>query len=69
MFQVYFEYINNLGNEVYFKYTLNFFLKCMYLFSDSEVYLKQNFKIYVVVAKLRSILEVDFLNLQIYIQT
>ena len=41
----------------------------LYFFSDSDVYLKYTFKIYVFIVKLRSILEVDFLNLQIYIQT
>ena len=41
----------------------------LYFFSNSEVYLKYAFKIYVFIVKLRSILEVDFLNLQIYTQT
>ena len=35
----------------------------MYLFSDSEVYLKQTFKTYVFIVKLSSILEEDFLNI------
>ena len=34
----------------------------MYLFSDLEVYLKESFKIYVFIVKLRSIREVYFLN-------
>ena len=41
----------------------------MYLSSNSEVYLKQTFNIDVFIFKLRSILEVDFLNLSIYFQT
>ena len=36
-----------------------------YFFSDSEVYVKKTFKIYIFIVKLRSIIEVDFLNLQI----
>ena len=43
--------------------------KLMYLSSNSEVYLKQTFNIDVFIFKLRSILEVDFLNLSIYVQT
>ena len=41
----------------------------MYISSHPEVYLKQTFNIDVFVLKLRSILEVDVLNLWIYVQT
>ena len=44
-------------------------LAVLYFFYGSKVYLKQTFKIYVFLVKLRSILEADFLNLQIYIQS
>ena len=93
------------SNEVYFKYVLNLFLKCicisflgekytwsrlsklMYLFPNSKVYtwsrlsklanlrskleayLKYTFWIGVLFFKFRSIPEMDFLNLCIYIQT
>ena len=55
MFQVYFQYINNLVMKYFFKYTLNLLLKCirisdseaqsrlskfMHLLSSSEVYFK-----------------------------
>ena len=35
----------------------------LYFFSDSQVYLKKTFKIYVFAAKFRNILEIDFLGL------
>ena len=41
----------------------------MYFFSNLEVYLKQSFNIDVFILKVRSRLEVDFLNLFIYLQT
>ena len=41
----------------------------LYLFSGSEVCLKKTFKIYVFLVKLKTILEVGFLNLQVYIQS
>ena len=41
----------------------------MYLSSNFEVYLKQTFNIDVFILKLWSVLEVDFLNLWIYVQT
>ena len=41
----------------------------MCLCSNSEVHLKQTFKIDVFICKIRSILEVDFQNLCIYVQT
>ena len=40
----------------------------LYFFSGSEVYLKWTFKMYIFIAKLKSIFEVDFLNLQTYSQ-
>ena len=43
--------------------------KLMYLSSNSEVYFKQTFNIDVFIFKPRSILEVDFRNLSIYVQT
>ena len=63
MFQVYFEYIKNSV----MKYTLS--IPC---FWNACVFLTQKYKIlciYAFTVKLWSILEVDFLNLQIYIQT
>ena len=46
-------------NEVYLEPVLEMHL---YFSPDSEVYLKKTFKIYVFIVKIRSILEVDFLN-------
>ena len=51
------------------KYTWSRFFKFMYLSSKFEVYLKQTFNIDVFILKLWGILEVDFLNLWIYVQT
>ena len=51
------------------KYTWSRLYKHMYLSSNFEVYLKQTFNIDVFILKLWSVLEVDFLNLWIYVQT
>ena len=51
------------------KYTGSRFSKLMYFFSILEVYLKQTFNIDVFILKLRSILEVYYVNLCIYHQT
>ena len=72
MFQVYQEIywihqeFSNVILQVYFEPV---FETHLYFFFGSEVYLKEFFKIYWFVVKLKSILEVDFLNLQIYIQS
>ena len=67
MFEVYFQHWC-----IYFEtqeYTWSRLSKLMYISSHPEVYLKQTFNIDVFVLKLRSILEVDVLNLWIYVQT
>ena len=51
------------------KYTWRGLSKLMCLSSNFEVYLKQTFNIDAFILKLWSILEVDFLNLWIYVQT
>ena len=45
------------------------FSKLMYIYSNVEVYKKQIFQIDVFLSQLRSILELDFLNLCIYCHT
>ena len=54
------------NSEVYYvqtqKYTGSTFSKSVYSLSNSEVYMKQNFNIDAFILKLRSILELDFLN-------
>ena len=53
----------------FYFYTWSALFKLMYLSSNSEVYLKYTFNIDVLILKLRNILEEEFQNSCLYVQT